>query len=269
MNPVEQLYDEKTEYEWERLERHRTEFAVTLRALSDYLPPAPAKILDIGGGPGRYAIALTQQHYDVTLLDLSENNLKMAQTKAKEAGASLAATIQGNVLDLPALINETYDAALLLGPLYHLLTQTERETAVAQTKAALKPNGILFAAFITRFAPFRDMAQKGYLDWLVNHAERAEHILKTGENPAGPGNSFPNSYFAHPDEVKPLLEGAGFRTLACVAVEGVVSGHEEHINQASEALFQKWVSLNYRLGQDPACYGAADHLLYIGKNEDG
>ncbi len=58
MNEIEAFYDENAQYEWERLERHRTEFAVTLRALKDYLPPAPAKILDVGGGPGRYAIAL-------------------------------------------------------------------------------------------------------------------------------------------------------------------------------------------------------------------
>jgi len=58
MNEVEAFYDSGAQYEWERLEHHRTEFAVTLRALKDYLPPAPAKVLDVGGGPGRYAIAL-------------------------------------------------------------------------------------------------------------------------------------------------------------------------------------------------------------------
>jgi hypothetical protein len=54
---VESLYDNRPEYEWKRLDRHRTEFAVTLRAMVDYMPPAPASVLDIGGEPGRYAIA--------------------------------------------------------------------------------------------------------------------------------------------------------------------------------------------------------------------
>ncbi|HKZ86676.1 MAG TPA: hypothetical protein VJ793_23845 [Anaerolineae bacterium] len=35
---VEQFYDENTQREWERLDRHRTEFAVTLRAMREYLP---------------------------------------------------------------------------------------------------------------------------------------------------------------------------------------------------------------------------------------
>lgn len=38
MSEIEAFYDENAHYEWDRLERHRTEFAVTLRALKDYLP---------------------------------------------------------------------------------------------------------------------------------------------------------------------------------------------------------------------------------------
>lgn len=75
-------YDAHPEHEWERLQRHRTEFAVTLRALDTYLPPPPATILDIGGGPGRYAIELARLGYEVTLLDLSQANLALAKDKA-------------------------------------------------------------------------------------------------------------------------------------------------------------------------------------------
>jgi hypothetical protein len=52
---------------------------------------------------------------------------------------------------------------LLFGPLYHLLALSERETAVSHAYTILKPGGLIFAAFITRFSPFRDMAAKGYV----------------------------------------------------------------------------------------------------------
>ena len=90
MSSIEQYYDENPAREWARLERHRTEFAVTMRALADYLPPPPADIIDIGGGPGRYAIALAQQGYHVTLVDLAAQNLVFAQEKAQETGVALA-----------------------------------------------------------------------------------------------------------------------------------------------------------------------------------
>ena len=59
MSQVESHYDSDPKDEWSRLEEHRTEFAVTMLALHEYLPSPPASILDVGGGPGRYAIALT------------------------------------------------------------------------------------------------------------------------------------------------------------------------------------------------------------------
>ena len=68
MGNVERIYDQHSQHEWERLERHRTEFAVTKRALQEWLPPAPAAILDIGGGPGRYTISLAKLGYQVANL---------------------------------------------------------------------------------------------------------------------------------------------------------------------------------------------------------
>ena len=72
MNPVEAHYDRDPEREWERLARHRTEFAVTCRVLAEHLPSPPGHILDVGAGPGRYAVHLSRLGYRVTLLDLLE-----------------------------------------------------------------------------------------------------------------------------------------------------------------------------------------------------
>src|SRR5690242_10000727 len=69
---VERHYDEDAHVEWQRLERHRMEFAITMCTLAEYLPPAPQAVLDDGGGPGRYALALSSRGYQVTLLDLSQ-----------------------------------------------------------------------------------------------------------------------------------------------------------------------------------------------------
>jgi len=49
---VANYYDQIAQSEWERMDRHRTEFAVTLKVLQDHLPPFPARVLDCGGGSG-------------------------------------------------------------------------------------------------------------------------------------------------------------------------------------------------------------------------
>jgi SAM-dependent methyltransferase len=63
---VAKLYDTGAIEEWDRLDVRRTEFGVTCCALDEYLPPPPARILDVGSGPGRYAIHLAQRGADPT-----------------------------------------------------------------------------------------------------------------------------------------------------------------------------------------------------------
>lgn len=266
MTNVESFYDENAEREWERAERHPTEFAVTRRAMAEYLPPAPARVLDCGGGPGRYAIHLAQLGYNVTLFDLSADNLALAREKAREAGAALEGYVHGSALDLTQFADASFDAVLLLGPLYHLLRPEDRRQALGEAVRVLRPGGCLMAGFITRFAPFRDAIAKGYLRDFAADPAGTLHMLETGINRADDGG-FTDAWFAHSDEVRPLMEGAGLRTLALLAVEGVTAGHEQSITTLDEADFNFWADLNYRLSRDPSLLGAADHLLYVGVKE--
>ncbi|MFN8486899.1 MAG: methyltransferase domain-containing protein [Caldilineaceae bacterium] len=262
MNSVEQFYHQDQHDEWGRFDRHRTEFAITLRALAEFLPPPPAQILDVGGGPGRYAIELTKQGYAVTLVDLAQGNLERARANALAADVTLTGIQHGNALDLSCIADSTYDAVLLMGPLYHLFTQQERVQAVAEAHRVLKPGGLIFAAFITLFAQLRFWARVNPT-WLLEYRDYAERSLRTGIHE--PHLGFTDAYFAHPNEVIPLLEKGGFSTLRLLGSEGVVAGMEDLVNQLTGEAWALWVDLNYRLGQDSALYGASDHLLYIGR----
>jgi len=264
MNQVERFYDRNPQYEWERLERHRTEFAITLRALEDYLPKPPAKILDVGGGPGRYAIALIQRGYEVTLFDLSRGCLELAREKAEEAGVELAGYEHGDARDFSRFEDESFDAVLLLGPLYHLLEEGDRRRAIREARRVLRPEGLVFAAFIARYAPIR-WAAKHEPEWILEHRARVNELLASGALRARPGGGFTDAYFSHPSEVWPLMEAEGFKTLDLIACEGVVSMIEEKVNELSGELWEAWVELNYRLGRDPSLHGAAEHLLYVGR----
>ncbi len=264
MQAVERFYDNNPEQEWQRLERHRTEFAVTMRALAEFLPAPPATILDMGGGPGRYTIALAQQGYTVTLADLSKQNLALAREKAAAAQVELAGIVHANVLDLAAFTPETYDAALVLGPLYHLLTLEDRQQAVREVLQLVKPGGMVCAAFITRFAPFRYAAKHKPM-LLIKYQAYVEQLLATGVDEQETG--FTHVHFAHPAEIQPLMEGCGLETVQMIGCEGVVSQVEEQINELEGDAWEAWVDLNYRLGKDPALHGAADHVLYVGRKK--
>jgi S-adenosylmethionine-dependent methyltransferase len=260
---IEGFYDDNTQKEWERLDRHRTEFGVTLKALEEYLPHAPADVLDIGGGPGRYAIELTRRGYSVTLLDLAQTNLDLAAQKAAEVGVRLHGATHGNALDLSAFAEGSFDAALLMGPLYHLISADDRRRCIQEAKRVLKPGGVLFAAFINRYGVFVDGASK-YPSDIFERRELWEGIWRDGVNPP-PHDSFTDAYFAMPNEVVPFIEAEGFSTLNLLGLEGIVSGHEDAINVLTGDVWTYWVGLNYAYAQDPALHAASQHLLYVGR----
>lgn len=261
---VEGFYDSNAEREWARLDAHRTEFAVTMRALSDYLPTPPATILDVGGGPGRYSIALAQSGYDVTLLDLSSAELEFARAKAEEAEVALADYRHANALDLSELSPGSYDAVLLMGPLYHLLTEDERRRALLEARHVLTDRGVIFASFITRYAPLR-YAAKFQPDLLIKGDPPWKELLAHGQNRPTQAGYFTEAYFAHPSEIVPLMESCGFEILDLVGCEGVVARIEERVNELNGELWQAWVELNYQVGKDPSLHGASEHLLFVGR----
>ena len=104
----------------------------------------------------------------------------------------------------------------------------------------------------------------GYPEKIIDNWAYVEPLLSTGvdNHPKG----FASAYFSHPHGIVPFMEKAGFETLSLIGCEGIVAGHEEKINTLSGEVWEHGVDLNYRLVKDPSLHGAADHLLYIGRN---
>jgi len=260
---ISRIYDSNPEYEWERLDRHRTELAVTLRALEEFLPSPPANILDCGGGPGRYAIELGKRGYNVTLFDLSEGNLSLARQKAIEADVQLVDFSQGNATDLFQYGENTFDAVLLMGPLYHLLDEKDRQKALSECYQVLKSGGKFFAAFITRYAPIK-YCIPNEPNWPVENPELFRSIYEKGVfPPRGKQDGEFVAYFATPSEVRPLIASQGFEVQTVLGVEGLVSEIEENINGLTGNAWDFWADLNYKISSDSFIHGAAEHLLVV------
>lgn len=260
-DPVEAYYGRDAEHEWGRLTRHPMEFTLTMRALSQYLPPE-ARILDVGGGPGRYATELARRGHRVTLVDLSLANVELARVKAAEAGVHLDGFIHGNALDLSAFPKAAYDAVLLLGPLYHLVDSGQRDQALRQAVERLNAGGLLFGAYITRFAFLWDMlkyAPEAAKDLPAEISSLLDHGVTYGER------GFTQAYFARPEEICPAMERAGLTTLTLLAAEGPISLVEPMVNGLEAGQFDAWAEICWRLAPEPSLLGAAEHLLYIGQ----
>ena len=146
---VKNHYRQHVDSEWRRLDEPlgRIEFMSTMRLIGKYFPKT-GRIADIGSGPGRYAIELTKLGYLVTLYDLAQELLDRAQTAFEEHNLKAEQFICGDARKMGVLESESYDATLLLGPLYHIIDKSGREDALHELKRILKPRGIGIVAYL-------------------------------------------------------------------------------------------------------------------------
>ena len=101
------------------------------------------RIIDIGAGTGRYSVALAEEGYEVTAVELVKYNLGIL----KQKGANVKA-YQGNALKLKRFADDSFDLALLFGPMYHLHSDEEHVQALSEAKRVVRPGGYVMAAYV-------------------------------------------------------------------------------------------------------------------------
>jgi SAM-dependent methyltransferase len=193
------------------------EFERTKEIILRRLPPPPAVVADIGGGPGRYACWLAQLGYHVRHRDLMPLHVEQLQLAACAHPRIESSVADARHLDLA---DGAADAVLLLGPLYHLDRREDRLQALAEAKRVVRPGGPVFAAAISRWAARIDGVLRQRLYETVPGAEPGlARLERTGRMPP----LFPGSFcgYAHrPGQLRAELAASGLGVMDLVCVEG-------------------------------------------------
>jgi SAM-dependent methyltransferase len=264
---IADYYSSDPQRECLRLERHQLECDLTWRYLEQYLP-AQGSILEVGAATGRYTLALAKRGYALTAVDLSAALLEECRKSiANEALESQVQFVVADARDLGTVAGKGYDAVLLMGPLYHLVAETDRKVALQQAFDRLRAGGILFSAFLSRFGVVGDLI-KNDPGWIEDQ-RNARWLVQRGRRPDDyPPGGF-RGYFAQVSEIAPLHEAIGFETLALVGVEPAISADDESYNRLQGRQRQLWLDLLYEISAEGSAVGASRHLLYIGKKSVG
>jgi SAM-dependent methyltransferase len=240
--------------------RGRLEFLRTMEILTRYLPSPPARILDAGGGPGRYALALEEAGYEVALIDPLELHVE----QAKASGVVHARVGDARQLDHP---DASFDVVLLLGPLYHLTERADR-TKACEAVRVVHPGGIVAGATISRFASLLDGLSLGFLAD-PGFATLVDEDLRSGQhrNPARNQRWFTTAYFHHPDELDPEMREAGVEPLQVAAVEGPAQVMTDALSAWLDDPERRRLLLDAlaRVESEPSMLGSTGHLLAIGR----
>jgi ubiquinone/menaquinone biosynthesis C-methylase UbiE len=204
-----------------RQEAPNLEHTRSLELLGRLLPPPPAQVLDVGGGPGTYAATLARAGYRVHLLDLMPLHVEQAREAAEDPAAGFTAAL-GDARDLPQDAG-SQDAVLLFGPLYHLTEAGDRLQALAEARRVLRPGGRVLVAAISRFASLIDGLNRGWLDdpeFRPIVDRDIAHGQHRNPDPAGRPGFFTTAYFHTPDGLAAELAQAGFGPATVYGVEG-------------------------------------------------
>ena len=242
----------------------RIEFARTKELLSRFLPEPPARVLDVGGGPGWYASWLADRGFDVRLVDVVPLHVEQARERA-DKGPHFAAGL-GDARELDAS-DGSYDVVLLMGPLYHLPARADRLRALREARRVARADGLVVVATISRFAGILDGMRSGELgDPRLRSMSEMELASGKHVNTTGRPEYFTTAYFHHPYEIEGELHDAGLRAQGTFGVEG-----------PGWLLWERWDDDRYResiliaaraLEQELSVLGVSGHLLTFARVAD-
>lgn len=122
----------------------RVEFLTTMKYIHDYLQPG-MRILEVGAGTGKYALALAHEGYQVDAIELVKHNVDILKSRIQKNDKIEA--FQGDALDLSRYENESFDLTLVLGPMYHLYNDNDKIECLKEALRVTKKSGKVMVAY--------------------------------------------------------------------------------------------------------------------------
>lgn len=235
---------------------HKIEFLTTTKYIDKYLKKGD-KILEIGAGTGRYSLYYAKKGYKVESVELTNSNIKVFKNQI-EKGMDIKVH-QGNALNLEMFEDNSFDVTLLLGPLYHLFKEEDRNQAIKEAIRVTKKGGIIYLAYITNDAVILSYGlRKGNLLRLKEFSKEGYKIKDI------PEEIFSVSYVK---DFEKIINKFKVKKLNQVATDGIAPNMANYINELTEEEYEVWLDYHFSNCEREDIMGYSSHVLYICRKE--
>jgi len=253
---LEQYYNTRDENARLLSNDGRVEYLTTMRYIDRYVKPG-SRILEVGAGTGRYSIALSRAGHRVTAVELIQHNIDVFKEQLNENDQ--IEIFQGNAMDLSRFSDESFDAVLVLGPLYHLYSEADKCAVLNEAKRVLAPDGVIFAAYCMNEATMIQFCFKGDGQNMLNCLER--HMLTEDyQCISTPADLFE---MVRTEDIDRLNALCGLRREKLIGVDTFANYIRDRINTWSEPVFQAFMAYHFSICERADLMGVGNHTLDI------
>lgn len=253
MTELEKYYNKFNE-DKRLLSRHgQVEYITSMKyiheVLAEYDEP---KIIDIGAGTGRYSVALAEEGYDVTAVELVRYNLGIL----KQKGSSVKA-YQGNAMNLKHFDDESFDVTLLFGPMYHLFSFEDKVKALSEAKRVTKTGGTVMVAYcMNEYCVLMYAFREGKLKECMDGGRLTEVFHSV--------SSEKDLYdYVRIEDIDSLNEAAGLSRVKIISPDGPTDYMRPVINAMDEDTFNEYIRYHLSVCERKDLIGAGAHTLDI------
>jgi len=217
---IRSFYNHYGMREWERLDSsayQRINYHLHMHFLQGHIGKGK-KVLDAGCGAGRFSIAIAQSGSEVTLLDISDEQIHIAKSKILENGLSgrVSNFIVGDLCEMSMIEDETFDTTVCYGAaLNYLLDHISK--GVSELVRVTKRGGTVLISVNGRWGVMRSLLGRENLDTLDFFGRPdywyIDKVVDTGDLPQHPDVSHPPRHFFDAGELMEVLQKAGLRNI--------------------------------------------------------
>lgn len=234
----------------------KVEFITTMKYIHDYVKPG-AKVLEVGAGTGRYSIALSREGYQVQAMELIEHNIEVFKSKLMDN--EHIDIKQGNALDLSVYDNNSFDAVLILGPMYHLYNEEDKVQVLKEAKRILKKDGYIFVAYC--------MNEPTIIQWAF--ADDGNNMLESLSNNMLTDDfaciSKPADLFelVRVEDIERLSEKCELTRIKFIGTDMFSNYIKERIEEWSDEVYEIYLKYHFSICERSDVIGLSNHTLDI------